>query len=260
MNQITFTPIPKHVFETVDVNDNPMNNAPTVGSGPFLLKEWRKDQFAGFVVNDKFFLGRPNLDKVIIKIVANQQVQYSQFKTQEVDAASVLPIDWEEAIKLPHAQPVNYYAPGQSWDYIGFNLQNPMLSDKRVRQAFTHALDRESMIKAIRLGHAKQINSNFPTSSWAYESNVPTFKYDKAKAAQLLDDAGWKLGADGIRAKDGKQMKMRIFYNTGNKGREQILTIAQEQLRELGVVLEVVPEEFNAYLDRIQKTHASNYT
>jgi peptide/nickel transport system substrate-binding protein len=254
--------IPKHVFDGQDINDNPYNNAPTVGSGPFLLKQWRKDEFAEFVANDRFFMGRPNLDRYIIKIIPDTTVEYSQFKTQEVDAVTVQPQDWDEAQKLPFAQPLNYYSANASWSYIAMNLRNPVLADKQVRYAITSALDRNAMIQAIRLGHAKPLDGPYASASWAYEPNVFKLAYDPAHAAQLLDQAGWTMNpSSGVREKSGQPLKLRLHYGPpGNKQREQTATIAQQQLKQVGIDVEIFPEDFNAFVDRVSKTHDFDLT
>jgi peptide/nickel transport system substrate-binding protein len=253
--------IPKHVFENLDINDNPRNNNPTVGSGPFLLKEWRKDEFAEFVANDRFFLGRPNLDRMIVKIVPDVTIQYSQFKSREIDAVTVQPQDWDEASKLPHALPLNFYSANTRWTYMAMNLRNPILADKRVRYAITSAIDRQAIIQAIRLGHARPLDGPYGSESWAYEPNVTRIAYDPAAATRLLDDAGWTLNSSTkIREQQGKPLKLRVHYPSTSKQREQTATIAQHQLKEVGVDLEIIPEDFNAFIDRTSKTYDYDLT
>ena len=254
--------IPKHVFENLDINDNPENTNPTVGSGPFLLKQWRKDEFAEFAANDRFFMGRPNLDRYIIKIIPDTTVEYSQFKTQEIDAVTVQPPDWDEAQKLPFAQPLNYYSANASWSYIAMNLRNSVLADKQVRYAITSALDRGAMIQAIRLGHARPLDGPYASASWAYEPNVFKLPYDPAHAGQLLDQAGWTMNAStGVREKGGQPLKLRLHYGPpGSKQREQTATIAQQQLKQVGIDVEIFPEDFNAFVDRVSKTHDFDLT
>jgi peptide/nickel transport system substrate-binding protein len=250
-------PIPKHIFENLDINDNPLNQKPTVGSGPWLLQEWRKDSEAIFTANDKFYLGRPNLDRIVYRIVKDQTVAYSMLKTGEIDQSGIQAIDWDEAKRLQNIQAMNYYPASASWVYIGYNMRNEMLKDVRVRQALAHMMDRKKVIDAIRMGYAKPINSIFASASWAFSDDVPKYDYEVAKAKSLLDAAGWRAPANdpnGTRVKDGKPMKMRIFYNAGNKEREQLATIAQQYAKAVGVELEVIAEEWNAYLNRVNRT------
>ena len=108
-------PIPKHIFENLDINDNPLNQKPTVGSGPWLLQEWRKDSEAIFTANDKFYLGRPNLDRIVYRIVKDQTVAYSMLKTGEIDQSGIQAIDWDEAKRLQNIQALNYYPASANW-------------------------------------------------------------------------------------------------------------------------------------------------
>src|SRR5262249_31110037 len=150
------------------------------------------------------------------------------------------------------------YPASASWVYIGFNMKNDLLKDVRVRQALAQAMDRKKFVDAIRQGHARPLNSIFASASWAYSDDVPKYDFDVAKAKQLLDAAGWRAPAgdpNGTRTKDGKPLKMRIFYNAGNQEREKLATIAQQYAKAVGVELEVISEEWNAYLNRVNKTH-----
>ncbi len=253
-------PQPKHVFENLDINQNDVNNKPTVTSGYFKFKEWQKDDhltanpgYEGFV------RGQPMLDSYTFRVVKDNTVRTQLFKTQDVDYAEPDPVDWDEITKLPFAQPVPYYsAVGAGWVYIGFNLRNPLLADKSLRQAISTAINTKEFVDKIRLGHAKPQYSNLPASSWAAadEKDLTKFPFDPAKAKKMLDDAGYKVGADGVRvSKDGKPLKFRLEYNAGNKQREQIAIITQQYLKDVGISADVNAVEWNAYLDKVNKTH-----
>ena len=198
------------------------------------------------------------MDGYTYRILKDNTVRTQMFKTQDVDVAGPDPADWDEISRLPHAQPVAYYsATGAAWDYIGFNMKNPLLADVVVRQAISAAINKKEMIDKVRLGHAKSQYSMLPSSSWAAadEKELPKFEFDPAKAKKMLDDAGYKVGADGTRvSKDGKPLKFGLFYNAGNKIREQIAIISQQYLKDVGIATAVEAVEWNAYLERVQKT------
>lgn len=245
-------PIPEHVFKDVDINQNDFNDKPTAISGLWAAKEWKKDDHAQFSpAYPDFVRGQALLDGYIYRIVKDNTVATQMFKTQDIDTATPDPVDWDEISKLPHAQTFHYYSASPSWTYIGFNLTHEFLGDKSVRQAISYALNKQEFIDKIRLGFAKVQNSNIPATSWAYTDDVAKFPFDPAKAKQLLKDAGWTPGSDGILVKGGKPFKIRIFYNAGNKQREQISVIAQQYLKDVGISAEVVAEEWTAYLKRI---------
>jgi peptide/nickel transport system substrate-binding protein len=246
--------IPKHIFEGKDINDNPLNRDNTVGSGPFVLKEWVKDDHATFVANEKYFKGRPNLDQYIFRVVKDANAAYQALKAGEGDTAPIQAPDWDEATKLPNVNALSYYYYASSWDYIAYNLKNPFFQDKRVRQAIASAINKKAMIERVLLGHAKEQNSNYPATSPVFTDDVAKFPYDVNKAKQLLKDAGWTPGSDGILVKDGKPFKVRLHFNEGNKRRESIAALTQQFLKEVGIQVEVISEEFGAMLTRVRET------
>jgi len=252
-------PLPKHIYENLDINQNDLNMKPPVTSGYYKFKEWVKDDhFTASPAYEGFVRGQALMDGYTYRILKDNTVRTQMFKTQDVDVAGPDPADWDEISRLPHAQPVAYYsATGAAWDYIGFNMKNPLLADVVVRQAISAAINKKEMIDKVRLGHAKSQYSMLPSSSWAAadEKELPKFEFDPAKAKKMLDDAGYKVGADGTRvSKDGKPLKFGLFYNAGNKIREQIAIISQQYLKDVGIATAVEAVEWNAYLERVQKT------
>jgi peptide/nickel transport system substrate-binding protein len=193
------------------------------------------------------------LDGYTVRIVKDNTVALQMFKTQDIDIVSPDPIDWEEVKKLPFAATYEYFPASPAWTYIGFNTVNPLLSDKRVRQAISHAINKQEFVDKIRRGYAKVQHSNIPATSWAFTDDVAKFNYDVNKAKALLKDAGWTPGSDGILVKDGKKFEIRLFYNAGNTQREQISIISQDYLKAVGIKAEVIPEEWTAYLKRVQE-------
>lgn len=251
--------IPTHVFESLDINQNDQNTKPSVTSGYFKVKEWQKDDhLTAGPAYENFVRGQPMLDGYTYRIVKDNTVATQLFKTQDIDVTEPDPVDFDEVAKLPFAQPAPYYsATGASWTYIGFNMRNPLLADKVVRQAISTAIDKKEFVDKIRLGHAKPQYSMLPSSSWAAadEKDLPQYGFDPAKANKMLEDAGYKKGADGVRvSKDGKPLKFRLEYNAGNKQREQIALISQQYLKDIGIATEVNAVEWNAYLDKVNKT------
>ena len=211
--------LPKHIYEKLDINDNPENAKPTVVSGPFLFKEWVKDDHATFVANDKYHGGRPNLDTYIFRVVKDATVSYAMLKTGEADESGIQPQDFDEAKASSVFDTYRYYYFAAPWDYIGFNLKNPILADRRVRQALSYALDKKKMIDRIQLGFAKPQYSIYPSTSPVFTDDLPKFDFDVASAKSQLENAGWQPGPDGIRVKDGKRLTLRLHFNAGNKRR-----------------------------------------
>jgi len=139
------------------------------------------------------------------------------------------------------------HAPGTVLAYLGFNLRDPTLKEVRVRQAIAHALDRRPMIEYLWRGEAEPARSVLPPQSWAYNADVPAYDYDPAKARQLLDAAGYRL-SNGVRFH--LVMKTSTDENT-----RLMVAVMQQQLREVGIVLDIRSFEFATFFSDV--THGA---
>jgi peptide/nickel transport system substrate-binding protein len=250
------TPLPKHVWEKLDWSDpqkNPQIMAPTIGSGPYLLKEWQKDSRAVFVANEKYYDGRPLIDTVTYRIVPSSEIAYQMLKTGEVDYASFTPENYADAKKLPNVTVYEWWPAAASWMYLGFNLRRPPLQDVEVRRALAHAIDRDAIAEHVMLNLARPTYSAFTPSSWVYNPDVPRYDFDPEKAKSLLDQAGWKAGAGGIRQKDGQPLKLKVIFGPNtSKTAERVVTVAQQAWGDIGVQVEVTGMEWGTYLAQLR--------
>ena len=250
------TPLPRHIWQNVDWGDpsqNPQIMAPTVSSGPYILREWVKDDHATFVANDLYHGGRPLIDTVTIRIVPSQEIAYQMLKSGEVDYASFTPDNYPEAKSLPNVTVYEWWPAAASWSYLGFNLRRPWLQDVNVRRALAQAINREEIAQYVLNGLARPTYSVFPPSSWVYNPNVPKYEYNPTVAGELLDKAGWARGPGGIRQKDGQQLRLRLLFGPNtSKVRERIATIAQQAWQDLGVAVGVQGLEWGTYLSTLK--------
>ncbi len=250
-------PLPKHIWERYDWNDpakNPEINAPTVVSGPFRLKEWRRDDHVIYEANDLYWRGRPLLDAIQYRIVPDQNVSFHMLKTGEVDLGSLQPSDFEEAKANPALRLYQWERPAPSWDYIAVNLRRPALQDVRVRRAIAYAVNREAISRVIYNNLSKPTYSVYPPSHWVYNPDVPMYDHDPRKAAAELEAAGWRLPAGAkVRVRDGQPLRLQLLYGPNvSKVREQISVIAQQALAEVGVEVTVRGMEWGAFLQAIR--------
>jgi peptide/nickel transport system substrate-binding protein len=246
-------PLPKHVWEKYDWKDpekNPEIMHPTVFSGPFKLKEWVKDDHVIFEANDNYYRGRPRLDTYTIRIVPESEVAFTMLMNGEVDSGTITPENYEKAKANPKLEMYEWWPARANWEYIGFNLRKEPLKDARVRHALAYALDKDTLAEKVWLGLARRIYSCFPSSSPMYNPDVPHYDYSPDEARELLAEAGYKPGADGILEKDGQKLKLRLLFGPHtSKTREKIATIAQAQFKEVGVEVEVQGMEWGAFLE-----------
>jgi peptide/nickel transport system substrate-binding protein len=245
-------PLPRHIWEKLDWNDstkNPEINKPTVGSGPFLLKDWQRDSQVTIVPTERYFKGRPKLDSYTIRIAGNPTIAYQWLKTGEVDRSGFTPADYADAKRLSNVTVYEWWPATGNWSYLGFNLRRPVLQDVRVRQALAYAVDRNLIIERVLYGLAQPTYSAYGPTCWCYDPDVPHRDYDPERAKQLLDQAGWVPGADGIRQKDGQQLRLRLLFGpNSSRTREQIATVVQDSFKQVGVGIDIQGLEWNAYL------------
>ena len=255
-----YTILPKHVLGSLApdaINTADYNSAPTVTCGAFNFVSWDKGSQVTLKKNSKYYRGAPHLDNYVFKIGGTSTAVLNQLKTGEIDVAfpGIGPIDPSQFDAARSVDTINVYSyPRLSFDFIAFQLDPTkpafkLFGDKSVRQAMVYALDRKAIAHALYFDQATVANTSMPPASWAYnKDNQPQFAFDKAKATSMLDAAGWKAGADGIRVKDGVPFKFTIITNAGNKVRENLLVVLQQQWKDIGIDATPMNVDFNKVL------------
>ncbi len=257
----TASPMPTQVFgkyltatsKAEDFDNAVENTNPTVFSGAFTFKEWRKGDQVIFGKNASYWQGAPNVDEYVYKVVANTTAITSGLKTGELTFGSIIAKDLTDMQTVDSVTITKYQSLG--YTFIGWNTSSPTatgLADKRVRQALAYGIDMDAVIKAVVFGEAsKQVAHHVPVQ-WAYPSvALEAYKYDKAKATSLLKDAGWVAGSDGILAKDGKKFNLTISTNSGNTERETLAQVAADQYKQLGINAVSKPEAFQGLVTKL---------
>ncbi|HLI51675.1 MAG TPA: ABC transporter substrate-binding protein, partial [Thermomicrobiaceae bacterium] len=226
----------------------------TIGTGPFMFQEWIKDDHSTLVKFPGYWRGEPNLDQWIYKVVPNQTVETEQLKTGEVDISGIQPSDYASLLKQSNITVSAYDTFSATfYCYQMDPAKNKVFQDKAVRQALLYALNRPQIVQAIDFGLSKVAIGTIPTLSWAYNPDGITLKYDYDvdTAKKLLDDAGWKPGADGIRVKNGLRLAFTVLTNSGSDVRQSYVTVFQQAWKEIGA--DATPKfiEWNAFLTTI---------
>ena len=256
------SPLPTQVFgkyvtatsKPDDFDNATENNAPTVVSGPFKFTEWRKGDQVILDKNATYWQGAPNVDQYVYKVVANQTAITNGLKTGEltfggIQAKDLADMQTVDSVKISKYQNLGY-------TFIGWNTASPTavgLADKRVRQALAYGIDMDAVIKAVVFGEAtKQVAHHVPVQ-WAYpDTALEQYKFDKAKAQQLLKDAGWTPGSDGILQNSaGKKFNLTISTNSGNTERETLAQVAADQYKQLGINAVAKPEAFQGLVTKL---------
>jgi peptide/nickel transport system substrate-binding protein len=242
---------PKHVFEGTPIADlvaHPAMTAP-IGAGPYKLTDYVEGQFTVLEAYDDFHRGRPNVDRITVK-VASSDVQLAELLTGSSDLAWVQPsADEFDRYKKEGLSIVSY--PANAYQYMGIQLKHPILSDKDVRHAITHALNRDQMVESLFDGMGIVQTSHMSSVSWAYDPDLEPKAFDPQKSRELLDQAGWKLGDDGYRYKNGEKLSFVLSYPSGNVQRERNAEIIQSMLKDVGVEIELEMMEFGSLIPKV---------
>lgn len=244
--------IPKHILQGQDINAPAEFLKKPIGTGAFKLAEYTPGSTMTVERNENFHFGAPLLDRITLRVIPDINAQLAQLKSGELDFMLMEP-DQAAAVKgtntivIQNAAQVNYY-------YIAYNNSRPIFADKKVRQALTMAINREDIVKNV-LGGAGQVAYGpiNPLLSWAYTDDVPKWAFNVESAKKLLDDAGWKVGTDNIRAKDGNRLSFELIVDKGNTSRESTAAVAQQSWKAIGVEAKINTMEFNASLDKFNK-------
>ena len=232
--------VPKHILEKeTDVNSSNFAANP-VGTGPFKWSERVPGDHITLKANTDFFGEGPHVETIVFKYIPDMTVLYTQFQTGDIDyigLQGISPDHYEEASKLAdrNVMPV----PQPFIENIAFNLGKPVFQDKAVREALYYGMDKQAIIDAIYYGLPRPTESYLPYEAAAFNPDLPKQTYDIEKAKKILDDAGWKPGADGIREKNGVRLAFVNSTTAGNHVREQAQQLLQQSWKEIGAEMTI---------------------
>ncbi|PHF52527.1 ABC transporter substrate-binding protein [Bacillus toyonensis] len=224
-----------------------------IAAGPYKFEKYIPGQEVRFVANENYYAGKPKIPNFIYKITSGD-TKLQLFQTGEVDYTGLGTGDeiLEQAKGLEFAN--IQIETAASFSYIYMNNNKPYLKDKKVRQALIYGLDRKKYVDTALKGYGTVANVPIHPTSWAYtEEGVNKYEYDKEKAKKLLDEAGWKVGSDGVREKDGQKLKLSYFGPSSAKDSDLLIPIAKENYKEIGVEFNPEFMDFNTMLSKVNK-------
>jgi len=241
--------IPKHLLEGKDLNNDPFNRNP-IGTGPFRFSKWVTGQKVVIKANPDYFEGKPEIEEYLYRLIPDTATQFLELKALNIDMMSLSPVQYQKQTddRFFKTEFNKFNYPALSYTYIGYNLQNPKFSDKRTRQALTHAINKNAIIQGVLLGLGKPATGPYIPESWAFNPTVKALDYDPERAKALLAEAGWRLGSDGILKKGGEPFSFTLLTNQGNAERAKAAEIIQRDLREIGIQVEIRVLEWQTLL------------
>ncbi|KQX40657.1 ABC transporter substrate-binding protein [Devosia sp. Root436] len=232
--------VPKHILEKeADLNENAFNQAP-IGTGAFKWGQRVAGDHLELVANTDYFGDGPYLEQLVFKYIPDNTVLYTQFKSGDIDLvgqAYISPDNYAEASTL--ADRVVTLVPKSSVETFYFNLERPQFKELAVREALYLAIDRQAIIDALNYSVPTTTETFMPKQSFYFNPDLPKQEFNLERAAQILDEAGWLPGADGIRAKDGVRLSFANSTTSGAHLREQAQQFIQQTLAEIGVEMTI---------------------
>jgi peptide/nickel transport system substrate-binding protein len=238
MSSTPYPVLPRHLLAKYhDLNQVAYNSAP-VGTGPFIVQEWHRGQTLRMIANPHYWRGAPKLKEVDYRVIPDSNTLATSMQTHEIDfwynAQSTL---YPTASKIAGTHAV--LTPFTQYSQIGFNTARPVVADPRVRRALAYATDRQHLIDLVTFGVETRGDGDQPSSSWAHDPHLPAIAFDPAKARALLDAAGWHVGPDGIRVKNGQRLRLEDANITGNAVGSRLAILLQAAWKDVGAELEV---------------------
>lgn len=253
-------------------NDEPM------GSGAYVLNSYDKSSGASLVKNEEYWgTGAYAIPRIIVKTIAEATELTSlqngdiNYFPESIEADIIGPASLDDNLTFDH-----YFRPAEG--YFGYNCAEGPTADPAVRQALSYATNRAEFVEAyfkypeasaeleeVPLGYVPDVYWN-PVSATLGSvvtgedrlDGLTIYDYDLDKAKQVLEDAGWKVGADGIREKDGQKLTIKFMQSEGNSVLDMLIPIVQKSWKEIGVDLKSNVVDFNTLLDTVTPTNNNN--
>lgn len=234
---------PAHLLaQSGDMLHAPIHRAP-VGTGPLRFEEWKSGDRISFTRNEKYWGRKAYVDRVVYRVVADPAVAFQLLKQGEFDLYLQLqPEQWVRDLEASGLKGklhrIRFFNPNYNW--IGWNEGRPFFADARVRQAMNYAIDTEAVRRLFLFGLDRPTTCHFYLESSACDSSLAPRPYDPARAAKLLDEAGWKdHDGDGIRDKDGVAFRFTFLANSESPFLAKLAPYMQQELGKIGVAMEI---------------------
>lgn len=232
LDYMTMAILPKHLLEGEDMQESDFFRKP-IGTGPYKLESWEDGQAITLVKNEDYFKGAGNIDKIIFKIVTDDNAKALQMQSGELDLALLTPKDAEnfegkDGYELYHMMTSDYRG-------ILFNFQNEYwVENKDIIPAICYAIDRQAIVETVLLGHGVAAYGPLQRNIYNNEK-TEHYDYNPKKAREILEDAGCSMSESGFYERNGQEIGFVISVGTGDRARFDIAQATAQMLEEVGI-------------------------
>jgi len=241
---LTFPIIPKHIFlKGKDMKTNYSNalrkeNYIPIGTGPYKVADVRKLKNVKLEVFEDYWNEKPYISKIIGKALKDEELAITAFETGQIDLTTSLGVDWEKYAQNKNVKIYEYAS--NRYEFLGFNFREDVFAGekgKALRKAIAYAIDRQSIIQKVYLGHATRNDVPIHPESWLISDEANSYGYHINKAREIIASAGWKdVDGDGIlEDENGIKLSIRLITNSFNDLRRETANIVAENLTDLGI-------------------------
>jgi peptide/nickel transport system substrate-binding protein len=247
--------VPRHVYEGTNVLENPANTAP-IGTGPYKFVEYQRGQHIIAERNPNYWReGQPYLDRIVWRIITDKSAATAALETGQIQLSSYSQLTLSDLDRLAKNKDFLVTSKGleanQFNNTLEFNFRRKEIADIRVRRAIAHSLDTAFFIENFLYGQGKPATGPIPSTSTAFYpdgSKVP-YPFDKKRAEALLDEAGYKRGAGGVR------FSLTLVPIQNGEDVPLLATFIQQSLGEVGIKVEIVNYDIAGALSAVYKDH-----
>lgn len=225
--------VPAESVATPGPADQSSLNDKPIGTGPYRLESWRKGNEQVLTANADYWGGEPAVRKLTVVIAADDNTRTQRTSAGEFDGAWLPP-----KLAATFADRDGYTVvahPSADFRAVSLPTGHPVTGDPAIRLALNHAVDRDAMVKSILAGYGKPAYTPIPDTLGTFHNPQATFAYDPGKAGQILDAAGWRSGADGIRVKDGQRASFTLMYFPSETLRRDLGLAFTSDARKIGI-------------------------
>ena len=225
-----------------------------IGTGPYVLTDFVTDEYAVFERNENYWGEAPAIQKITVKVIPDNQTRIMALESGEIDlifGKNMIDADAISQYVDSDKFTVSLSDP-TSTRHIVLNTTNEILSDTAVRQALQHATNRQAISEGIFYGLEQPADTLYAPTIPYCDVDLEPYAYDAELAASMLEQAGWVMGSDGIRVKDGKKLELDLLYNSDSVTEKTISEYLQSEYLKLGISMNIHGEEEQSYRDNMK--------
>ena len=247
--------VPRHIFDDgTDFNTHRNNRFP-IGTGPYRFIGWDTGKRVILELNENYWGRVPDIKRLVFILVSESNVAFQMLKKGDLDLYAMRPIQWERQTGTvrfnEQFRKLKYSLP--QYSYIGWNAQSELFSDRRVRLAMTHLINREAILEKLLFGLGEMVTGTHYIYSPYYNSDMKPWPYDPGAAKRLLEEAGWdSKDQRGILTRNGKRFSFTFTIPSGSTFAERLATIMKEDFSRHGIHMNIARYEWAVFIDRLQ--------